>query len=145
MMKEQVQIALDNYAYGVRQLIPQYLTGKMKALESLEDELALILYSRDVIESNIPQLREEDPETLRLVDEYDRLFLLAREPLLAIAPYLATFREGKDISRTHWWYYLDQITRVQVEEFVLPAADRADEAIVLPEQIIVRQFAWAKG
>jgi len=143
-MRQELRIALDNYTYGVRQLIPQYLTGKMKDLDALEDELALILRARDVIESNQQHLRAEESEAWRRVDEQDRLLLLARESLLVIAPWLVTFRKGKHIARTRWWYYLDLITRVQIEEFVLPASDRADEVMALPERITVRQFALTK-
>jgi hypothetical protein len=113
----------------------------MRDAEALVDEIALLLHARDVIESDTAQLRVEDPESLRLVDELDRLLLLSREQLLARVPDFSSFRRHRDIPRQHWWYFLDLITRVQVEEFALPAADREDETIVLPEQVTIRKYA----
>jgi hypothetical protein len=142
-MEMDLQIALDNYAYGIRDVIPQYITGKMKDREALEDELALVLRARDQIEPALEQWRVNEPNAAKLVDELDRVFLLSRDALIKIAPALSFYREGKQIPRARWWYYLDLITRVQVEEFVLPSA-AWDETMVLPERIVVRQFALAK-
>ncbi|MBI5653595.1 MAG: hypothetical protein HZC40_24570 [Chloroflexi bacterium] len=142
-MEPSLQIALDNYAYGIREVIPQYITGKLKDREALEDEFALILRARDQIESALEHWRVREPHAAKLVDELDRVFLLSCDPLVKIAPVLSFFREGKQIPRSRWWYYLDLITRVQIEEFVLPSG-AWDETMVLPERIIVRQFALAK-
>jgi len=133
------QIELDNYAYGVRTLIPAYLTGKMQDSEAFKDELGAILWARDYLEKHLPAQGDAD-ETHRQIDELDRLLLLSKDALLQKAPFYTFFRQGKDIPRTRWWYYLDLVTRTVVEAYALPLSDTSDQTLVLPERLAVRQF-----
>jgi len=133
------QIELDNYAYGVRTLIPGYLTGKMQDTEAFKDELGAILWARDYLEKHLPDQSNAE-EARRQIDELDRLLLLSKDALLQKAPFYTFFRQGKDIPRTRWWYYLDLVTRAVVEAYTLPAADMSARTVLLPERITAGHF-----
>ena len=109
MIDQEFELALNNYRYGVQKVLPAYLTAKMADREASVDELALVLHSRDELETAFgasPRLWQEyGPQ----VDELDRLLLAMSETILNHFPDYVTFRRQFPRPRSHWWYYLDEI------------------------------------
>ena len=147
MLKEDYKIALDNYIYGVRRVIPGHLTGKFLDQEALADELALVLHARDVLEEGMADLQAENGDCLRQVDEADRLLLLSKDALLANAPYYTSLRRGKETSPDRWWYYLDKVSRSLIDSYWIsitePPKKGLRQTIILPQRVPVRQFFTA--
>ena len=109
MEEHDFKTVLDNYRYGVQQVIPAYLTGKMADGEAWVDELALVLHSRDELEwafAVSPRLWQKYGTQ---VDELDRLLLAMKETILKHFPDHVTFRQQFPRPRSHWWYYFDEI------------------------------------
>lgn len=103
------EIALNNYRYGVQEVIPACLTGKMADEEACVDELALVLHSRDELEwafAVSPRLWRRYGTQ---VDELDRLLLAMKETILEYIPNYVAFRHQFPRPRSHWWYYFDEI------------------------------------
>jgi len=112
MEQHSFQEALNNYRYGVQQLIPAYLSGQMTDEEAYVDELALVLQSRDELErafATSPRLWQEYGAQ---VEELDRRLLAMREAILERTADYATFRRHLPRPRSHWWYYLGEIVSV---------------------------------
>ncbi len=109
MNRQDLELMLTNYRYGVQKVLPAYFTGKMVDREALTDELALVLHSRDEIEMAFgasPALwREYGPQ----VDELDRLLLSMSRTILHHVTEYTAFRQQHPRPRSHWWYYLDEI------------------------------------
>lgn len=142
--RESLLIELENYEYGVRQIIPGYLTGRFKDQEALADEVSAILWARDYLEDHLAELGPEDADLVRRIDELDRLLLVSKDAFLTRTPFYAGFRRQSQAPPARWWYYLDMVTRTVVEQFtlVIPAGDGEGERLItLPERLPVRQYA----
>jgi len=142
--RESFLTELENYEYGVRQIIPGYLTGKFQDQEAFVDEVSALLWARDYLEDHLAELGPEDAALVYRIDELDRLLLVSKDALLVRAPYYASFRQQGQVPPAHWWYYLDMITRTVVEQFtlVIPSGNGEGEQLVtLPERLPVRRYA----
>jgi hypothetical protein len=103
------QIELENYQTGLQTILPSYLNGTYTD-DAFLDELALVLQSRDWLESALaaaPRLAHEHLVTIELLD---RDLLTIKDQLLEKASsFYQTFRQQAPRPRSHWWYYLDTI------------------------------------
>ncbi len=113
MEREELEMALENYRYGVQKVIPAYLTGKMTDDEAFVDELALVLSSRDEVERLVITTLRLWRDYGQQIDEIDRLFLMLKDAMMQYAPRYRAFREQTPRPRSHWWYFLDEIMAPQ--------------------------------
>lgn len=102
------QIELDNYRLGLQTILPGYLNGTYTD-EALTDEIALVLHSRDWLESALAAIPRYAREHLAAIEALDRRLLTLKDKLLERAPFYATFRNQTPRPRSHWWYYLDKV------------------------------------
>ena len=127
--QEDFQIELENYRLGLQTILPAYL-DKNYTDQALVDELALVLHSRDWLESALAAAPRYTREHLAEIEALDRCLLALKDKLLASAPFYPSFRQQAPRPHSHWWYYLDQIVthpdrfpdRSSQGEFWLPLA-----------------------
>lgn len=79
----------------------------------LSDELMLALEERENIEERLLHGDSYLTACLNQIEEIDRLLLSKREAILTLSPWYVRLRRGKNISKLHWWWYLDEIPSEQ--------------------------------
>jgi len=100
---------LENYRYGVSQVLPGYISGRFTDLEALPDELGLVLYSRDVLARILAAGDPFAQARLSEIDTLDRQLLEIKDDLLPLIPAYSHLRQRLPRPRSQWWYYLDEI------------------------------------
>lgn len=105
---EDFQIELENYRLGVQNILPGYLRAAYQD-DALIDELALVLQSRDWLESALAVAPQYVRHHLSDIEAVDQQLLVLKDRLLAQVPLYTSFREQMPRPRSHWWYYLDKI------------------------------------
>lgn len=109
MKKKDFKQTLENYRYGVSQLLPDYVNGRLNDSEALADELGLVLYSRDVLAQALAVGHRLALKHLSEIERLDQEFLSLKKRLLPLVPFYTSLRKRKPRPRSQWWYYLDQI------------------------------------
>jgi hypothetical protein len=103
------QIELENYQTGLQTILPSYLNGTYTD-DAFLDELALVLQSRDWLESALAAAPRLAHEHLATIESLDQDLLTIKDQLLEKASsFYQTFRQQAPRPRSHWWYYLDTI------------------------------------
>lgn len=123
------QIELENYRLGLQTVLPSYVNG-IYTDQALTDEIALVLHSRDWLESALAAIPRYAREHLAAIEALDQRLLALKDKLLERAPFYPTFRKQAPRPRSHWWYYLDKVVtrpahlpdRSSQIEFWLPLA-----------------------
>lgn len=121
------QIELENYQTGLQTILPSYLDGSYTD-DAFLDELALVLQSRDWLESALAAAPRLAHAHLATIESLDQNLLAIKDQLLQSASsFYQTFRQQAPRPRSHWWYYLDTIivrskASSQQIEFWLPLA-----------------------
>jgi len=100
---------LENYRYGVSQVLPGYIHRHFTDLEAVYDELTLVLYSRDVLARVLAAGEPLAQAHLSEIDVLDRQLLEIKDQLLPLVPAYSQLRERQPRPRNQWWYYLDEI------------------------------------
>ncbi len=106
------QSALENYRYGVTEVLPGYISGRFVDIEALTDEIALVLDSRDALAKSLAESLRLMQPYLDEIDQLDQQLLQIKDNLLQLTPAYAVFRHQVRPPRSQWWYYLDEIVSV---------------------------------
>jgi hypothetical protein len=120
---------LDNYRIGVMTVLPASVADWTGG-ES--DDLDVALYARDVIEealrANFAELKDYVQEVVTL----DNALLSKRQVLLAaFSPEMyRQRRESLREPKSHWWWYLDQLTERQCSQCQMPMEVKLTNLIV---------------
>lgn len=102
--------AWQEYDAMVTRILPRFIKDK---LSDLGDDLDHMLFCRSEVEEVFDRYPEDAkliPYRTRIVS-LDALLLLMRSEVLArLSPqYFASYRRRNDISRSHWWWYLEKV------------------------------------
>ena len=103
---EQPETILRNYKTAV-----QYVPLDPTQSEPFEvaDEIILLLDQRERIAAGLRDRESYFLDHIEKVRRIDQELLRKRHALLALAPWYTRIRRGRDVSPSHWWWYLDQL------------------------------------
>jgi hypothetical protein len=132
---------LQNYDYGVRQVIPASPQALPEADEAFSDELESLLFARDWLEREL-RAHSADQAYQPLgerIQELDALLRAKRPLVLTLVPNYARWRDTlkEHPPQAHWWWYLDQVeAEYESQQAVVSLADHL--GVVFDEDVVAR-------
>lgn len=123
------RVELNNYRVGVMTILPDSVEG-WRGGES--DDLDITLYARDLIEDALRMGFVELKDYVEEVVSLDNV-LLAKRAVLVAAFSPEVYRQRREKLRepkSHWWWYLDQLSDLQCSRCQMPMEVRLTNLIV---------------
>ena len=136
-LQDTIEMSLFNYRVGVKEIVPDTLEEALQDGE-MQEEINSLLFDRGDVEEIFERYEHEYDLTLywREVYELDRILIEKRKIIIEANPDYFDWRERNCEPRSHWWWYLDELTSEELQA-IRRRAGLAPEALhVSPESTI---------